>query len=113
MTNMTKEKKITYRVEGPDWDTSVEIDTEIYETEAEQLFEAGTRAIENIIKGSDKLNIGAILLIKKQKSSKEAMVNSYICLNNASQYKLAETLRENFKKTSGQDLAIDEVGYSY
>jgi hypothetical protein len=113
MTNMTKEKKITYRVEGPDWDTEVELDTEIYATEPEQLFEAGTRAIESMIGANDQLNIGAILLIKRPKSSKEAMVNSYICLVNAAQYKLAEELRENFKKTSGQDLALDETGYSY
>ena len=113
MSNMTKEKKITYKVEGPDWDTEVELDTEIHETEAEQLFEAGTRAIESMIKENDNLNIGAILLVKRPKSSKEAMVNSYICLNNAAQYQLAEVLRENFKKSSGQDLALDEQGYSY
>jgi len=113
MSNMTKEKKITYTVEGPDWIASVEIDSEVFETEGEQLFEAGTRAIEKQMTESKELNIGPILLIKKHRSPKEAMVNAYICLNNAAQYKLAEELRENFKKSSGQDLAVDETGYSY
>ena len=113
MTNMIKEKKITYKVEGPDWNTEVELDTEVFETEAEQLFEAGTRAIENTLRESAEMNIGAIILIKRQKSTREAMVNAYICLNNAGQHVLAERLRENFKNSSGQDLAVDEVGYSY
>lgn len=113
MSNMTKEKKITYSVEGPDWKTEIELDTEIFEAEGEQLFEAGTKALEKLIAENDQLNIGTILLIKKHRSTKEAMVNAYICLNNAAQYKLAETLRENFKKQSGQDLALDENGYSY
>lgn len=110
---MTKEKKITYKVEGPDWNTEVEIDAEIFESESDQLFEAGTRAIENMLKENDELNIGAIILIKKNKSTREAMVNAYICLNNAGKYSLAENLRENFKKNSGQDLAADDTGYSY
>lgn len=114
MSNMTKEKKITYHVEGPDWDIDVELDTEIYESERDQLFEAGTRAIELTLKENDKMTIGAVLIVKKQKTSKEALVNAYICLNNAAQYQMAENLRETFKKTSGgQDLALDQEGYSY
>lgn len=112
MTNMTKEK-ITYHVEGPDWVYEAEIDTEIFNSEKDQLFEAGTRGIESQLKEVKELNIGAILIVKKLKSSREALVNTYICLNNAAQYKLAEKLRESFKSQSGQDLALDETGYSY
>jgi len=113
MTNMIKEKKITYRVEGPDWNTEVDLDPEIFESETQQLFEAGTQAIENMLSTNENLNIGAIILIKRQKSTREAMVNSYICLNNAGKFSVAERLRETFKKASGQDLALDEDGYSY
>lgn len=114
MSNMTKEQKVTYHVEGPDWTTDVELDLEIFETEKDQIFEAATRAIEFLMKDKDELNIGAIILVKKHRSTKEAMVNAYICLSNAGKYKLAEELRENFKKTSGgQDLALDDTGYSY
>lgn len=115
MSNMTKEKKITYHVEGPDWVYEAELDAEIFVTEAEQLFEAGTRGIENQLKekSDSDINIGAIIIVRKLKSSREALVNSYICLNNAAQHKLAEKLRENFKTQSGQDLALDQIGYSY
>lgn len=110
---MTKQTKAIFHVEGPDWRTTVELDSNIFESEPEQLFEAGTRAVEYVMSEKEETNIGAILLIKKNKSVKEAMVNSYICLNNAGQYKLAEELRTNFKKQSGQDLALDQTGYSY
>ena len=113
MSNMTKEKKVTYHVEGPDWVYEAELDTEIFESEAEQLFEAATRGIEDQLKEKEELNVGAIIIVKKGKSTREALVNSYICLNNAGQHQLAEKLRENFKKQSGQDLAVDETGYSY
>ena len=114
MSNMTKQTKVTYHVEGPDWTADVELDAEIFDTEKEQIFEAATRAIETLMVDKEELNIGAIILVKKQRSSKEAMVNAYICLSNAGKYKLAEELRENFKKSSGgQDLALDDTGYSY
>ncbi len=113
MNNMTKQNKAKFHVEGVDWETDIELDTQIFETDGEQLFEAGTRAIEFVLKEKNNINMGAILLIKKNKSRKEAMVNTYICLNNAGQYKLAEELRKNFKNQSGQDLALDETGYSY
>lgn len=112
---MTKDKKTTFYVEGPDWNTEVEIDTTIFEDEASQLFEAGTKSIEKRLIETTDVNIGAILLIKKgsEKTSKEALVNAYICLNNASQYKLAEMLRKNYKDSTGNDLSIDGQGYSY
>ena len=110
---MTKQTKAIFHVEGPDWKTIVELDADVFESEAEQLFEAGTLAVEYVLTENDETNIGAILLVKKNKSTKEAMVNSYICLNNAGQYELAEELRTNFKKQSGQDLALDQNGYSY
>jgi len=114
---MSKEKKITFQIEGPDWVSEAVVDTSIFEDERSQIFEAATRGLEYQIKNSDHVNVGAIILVRKgkklTKTTKEAMVNSYICLNNAAQYEIAETLRKNFKKTTGQDLAIDQVGYSY
>jgi hypothetical protein len=114
MPHMTKNDNVTFYIEGPDWANEVEIDTTIFDTEAAQLFEAGTRSIEKQMKDNEDLNLGAILLIKKgRKNAKEAMVNSYVCLNNAHQYALAEKLRQSFKESSGQDLSVDEKGYTY
>lgn len=125
---------MNFYVEGPDWEQSVSIDPELFENERDQLIEAGTLAIEKQIRatpskeggtlGAEKktltiqdtevFNLGAILLVKKSKTAKkEAMVNAYICLINAGQYKLAEMLRVDFKKASGQDLAQDTNGVSY
>jgi hypothetical protein len=114
MKNMTQNDHVTFYIEGPDWANEVEIDTSIFDTEAAQLFEAGTKAIEKQMEKSDEVNFGAILLVKKgKKTAKEAMVNSYICLNNANQFALAEKLRATFKESTGQDLSVDEKGYSY
>lgn len=111
---MTKEKKVSYYVEGPNWETNVSLDAEIYDDERGQLLEAGTLAIEKRIKEDGDLQLGAILIVKKSKRShKEALVNAYICLINAGQYKIAENLRSTFKKETGNDLASDEKGFSY
>lgn len=111
---MTKEKKISYYVEGPNWETNVYVDGEIHDDERSQLLEAGTLAIENRISEEENLQLGAVLIVKKsKKSSKEALVNAYICLVNAGQYKIAENLRDTFKKETGNDLATDEKGFSY
>ena len=114
MNKMRKEKLLTFYVEGPDWEHTVAVDPSLCEDERAQLFEAATLAVEKQLKVAETLNVGAIILVKKGKSAKkEAMVNAYICLVNAGQHILAENLRENFKKQSGQDLAADETGYSY
>ena len=109
----SKTKMVNYNVEGPDWTHSVSLDAEIFETEQEQLFEAATRAIEKEMKSPDTFNIGALLIVRKGKSTKnDKLVNSYICLNNAGLYHLAEDLRKNFKKQTGQDIATDTTGIS-
>lgn len=111
---MAKEKMVTYYVEGPDWETNVSLNSEIHDDERSQLLEAGTIAIEKRMVVPGNLNLGAILVVKKSKrSTKEALVNSYICLVNAGQYKVAEHLRETFKRETGNDLACDEKGFSY
>ena len=111
---MTKDKKTTFFVEGPNWETEIMVDTVIHEDERSQLIEAATLAIEQKIDREEDLQLGAVILVKKtKKSSKEAMVNAYICLVNAAQYKMAENLRKNFKKESGTDLATDQNGFSY
>ncbi len=111
---MTKEKKISYYVEGPNWETNVSLNAEIYDDERGQLLEAGTLAIEKRVEEEGNLQLGAVLVVKKsKKSSKEALVNAYICLVNAGQYKIAENLRDTFKKETGNDLAADEKGFSY
>jgi hypothetical protein len=59
------------------------------------------------------LDLGPLVIVKKERSKKEALVNSFICLNNISKYKLAEELRVNYlEKSGGQDLAVDEEGYT-
>jgi len=114
MDKMSKTKLTTFFVEGPDWEQTVSVDTELCDGERAQLFEAATRAVEKQMEETDTLNVGAILLVKKSKAAKkEAMVNAYICLLNASKHTLAENLRENFKKETGQDLAADQNGYSF
>lgn len=114
MNKMKKEKLTTYYVEGPDWEHTVSIDHAIFETESEQLFEAATRALEIQIASAKTFNVGAVILVRKSKTAKkEAMVNGYICLCNMGNYKLAESLRANFNKETGQDLATDEIGYSF
>lgn len=111
---MTKEKKVSYYVEGPNWETNVSLDAEIHDDERSQLLEAATLAIEKRIKEEEDLQLGAVLIVKKTKrSQKEALVNAYICLINAGQYKIAENLRTTFKKETGNDLASDEKGFSY
>jgi hypothetical protein len=111
---MTKDKKTTFFVEGPNWETEVMVDTVIHDDERSQLIEAATLAIEQKIDREEDLQLGAVILVRKtKKSSKEAMVNAYICLVNAAQYKMAENLRKNFKKESGTDLATDQNGFSY
>jgi hypothetical protein len=105
-------KKQIFYVEGPDWNTGVRVDTAIYTDKASQLFEAGALAIKYQLEETDGLNLGAIVLVRKgSKTAKSTMVNSYICLNRLGAYKLAKELRKLFKKSTGSDLAIDEVGY--
>jgi len=114
MNKMSKTKMLSFYVEGPDWVHNVSIDPELFDDERSQIFEAATLAVEKQMKESDELNIGAILLVRKSKAAKkEAMVNAFLCLVNIGQYVLAENLRENFKKSSGQDLSQDKNGYSY
>jgi hypothetical protein len=114
MNKMSKIKSATFYVEGPDWEQEVHVDPEVFDDERSQLFEAASQAIESQMKIAKNLNLGPILLVRKTKTGKkEAMVNAYICLNNVGQYELAEHLRENFKRESGNDLAVDTEGYSY
>lgn len=109
----SKTKTLTYYVEGPDWEQVVHVNPDAFDTLPAQLFEAATKAIEQELKTPDTFNIGALLIVKKSKKSKvENLVNSYICLNNAAQYSVAEDLRKNFKEKTGQDLAADETGIS-
>lgn len=107
---MIHKKKMTFNVEGPDWNQNVVVDPEVFDTERLQYIEAGTKAIE-LQKESGDLNLGPIVCVRKGKSKKEALVNSYICLINSAEYGLAEELRVKYKQQSGQDLAVDEQGY--
>lgn len=111
--NMSKAKMMSFYTEGPDWSHTVSIDPEIFDDERAQLIEAATIGVQKQMKEDD-FNLGAIVIVKKSKSSKkEALVNAYLCLVNLGQYDLAENLRKNFKNSSGQDLAEDKNGYSY
>ena len=113
---MTKEKDVIFYVEGSNWTKEVTIDLNVCTDERSQLIEAGTKAIELKLEGdSGSLDVGPILLVRKgSNDAREAMVNTYLCLINAAQYKIAEDLRENYKKASnGKDLALDNTGYTY
>lgn len=113
MNKMKQTGLATYYIEGPDWERSVEIDTEVFDTFPSQLFEAASQAMEKEIAESDNFNLGAILIVKKgKKPEKELLVNAYICLNNIGKSELAENLRKSFREETGQDLAVDEIGYS-
>jgi hypothetical protein len=108
------EQQPNFNVEGLDWIFDLDIDESIFVTPGEQYIEAASRGIEMQISTNEKLNLGPMIIVKKRGSKKEALVNSYICLNNVSQYALAETLRESYKKQSGgQDLAVDDIGFSF
>lgn len=110
---MSKTKMMSFYTEGPDWSHTVSIDPEIFDDERAQLIEAASLGVQKQMKEDD-FNLGAIVIVKKSKSSKkEALVNAYLCLVNLGQYDLAENLRKNFKQSSGQDLAEDKTGYSY
>ena len=111
---MTKSKDNTFTVEGPDWRREVEVNSDIYTDEIETFIEAGTLGIESEWKARSEIKLGPIVIVKKKKgNSKEAMVNAYKCLINASQFKLAEKLRGEYKDQTGQDLALDETGVSF
>ena len=116
MNEMSKTKMMTFYVEGPDWEQNVSLDPTLFDDERSQLFEAASLAIEKQMKipleDDEDFNLGALLLVRKSKTAKkEAMVNAYICLVNVGQYQLAEELRANFKKETGNDLASDKTGY--
>jgi len=114
MNKMSKEKTISFFVEGPNWEHTVSLDPTIFDDERSQLFEAATLAIEKQMKKDDDLNLGACILVRKSKAAKkEAMVNAYLCLVNVGQYQLAEDLRKNFKESTKQDLADDTMGYTF
>lgn len=105
-----------FTVEGLNWTHAVTVDTSIFETDRDQYIEAGSRGIEEqlTILKEDKLNLGPVIIVKKGKSKKEALVNTFICLNNVSQFELAQLLRKNFMaQSNGQDLAFDEIGFSF
>lgn len=112
MINMTK-KKVTFYVEGVDWTQEIDVDVEIFESPRELYLEAASRGLEEQMK-VQKLNLGPVILVRKKGGKKEALVNSFMCLNNISQYELAQELRAAYmKKSDGQDLALDEQGYSF
>jgi hypothetical protein len=112
--SMSKTKMISFYVEGPDWSHSVSLDSMLFDDERSQLFEAASLGLEKQFKNADNVNVGALVIVKKTKTSKkEAFVNSYICLINIGMYELAENLRVNFKKETGNDLAEDKIGYTF
>ena len=61
MNKMSKEKTISFFVEGPDWEHTVSLDPTIFDDERSQLFEAATLAIENWI---TILLIGVQMMVK-------------------------------------------------
>ena len=73
---------MSFYVEGPDWGHTVSIDPELFDNERAQIMEAASSGVEKQI-DSDEFNLGAIVMVKKNKSSKkEALVNASLCLVN-------------------------------
>jgi len=105
----------TFYAEGVDWKETVSVDADIFVSDPDQLFEAATSAIEiNIEKYGNKFKLGPMVQIKEKTGKKRtALVNSYICLNNAAKYALADRLCSAFKKAEGQDLSVDDTGFSW
>lgn len=107
--------EITFCVEGPDWKETVSVDTDIFPDESTQLFEAATVAIEKNFKlYGKKFKLGPMVQLKEKAGKKRtALVNAYVCLMNAGKPSLAERLNSRFKESEGQDLSIDDKGYSW
>ena len=115
---MTQNITDLYTVRGPNWSALVYVDPNTHETERDQLIEAATTGIENQWKTNEEnFQLGPIVSVKKMtkstKKTKTALVNSYLCLSNAGLHSLAEQLRDSYKSETGQDLKLDEAGYSW
>ena len=113
MNEMSKTKMMTFHVEGPNWEQNVSLDPNVFDDERSQLFEAASLAIEKQMKipleDDEEFLLGALLIVRKSKTAKkEALVSAYLCLVNVGQYQMAEQLRANFKKETGDDLASDK-----
>jgi hypothetical protein len=104
-------KNKTYYVEGTDWKVAVKVNPLRHVDKASQLFEAGALAIKARL-NTGELTLGGIVLIEDEAARGETiMVNSYICLNRAGEYRYAQKIRKNFMRRFGQDLAADDVGF--
>lgn len=105
----------TFYVEGPNWKETVSLDADIFPTEDERILEAATIAIETSSKRSNsKFQLGPMVQVKeKTGQERTALVNAYKCLLNAGKHDLAKRLHTNFQKNEGQDLGLDDKGYSW
>ena len=62
---------MSFYVEGPNWVQNVSVDSELLDNERDQLIEAGTLAIEKQVREAEELDLGAVLLVKRAKTSKK------------------------------------------
>lgn len=114
---MTKENtSTTFNVKGPKWTETIVVDTSDFSDDRSKYIEIATRGMESQWKSSgDKFRLGPIVEIKQQSAnSKSVLVNSYWCLLNSSipaAQSMAETMRENYKMETNQDLKLDVIGY--
>jgi len=114
---MTKSSTSTFTVRGPQWSEIVVIDESDFPDDRSKYMEIATRGMESQWKSSEsKFKLGPVVEVKqKSKNSKSVLVNTYWGLLNSSiplAQSRAETIRENYKTETGQDLQLDTIGFT-
>lgn len=115
---MTQEStSITFSIRGPQWVEIVSVDPTDFSDDRSKYIEVATRGIESQWKSAGKkFKLGPIVEVKqKTTNGPTVIVNSYLCLLNSSiptAQSLAEMLRKNYQEETGQDLKLDESGYT-
>lgn len=114
---MTQNITTLYTVRGPQWSETVTVDESDFSDDRSKYIEVATRGIESQWKSAGKkFKLGPIVEVKqKTKNGSTVIVNSYLCLLNSSiptAQSLAEMLRKNYQEETGQDLKLDESGYT-
>ena len=113
---MTKESTSTFIVRGPQWTETIVIDESDFTDNRSKYIEVATRGMESQWKSSEsKFRLGPVVEVKKSTGSKSVLVNTYWGLLNSSiplAQNRAETIRENYKTETGQDLKLDTTGFT-
>lgn len=97
----------TIRVESGNWHKDVDVDTEIF-SKVDAHMEAATKAVEWAHNTLENFDIGLVLmsyeLKHKGNPDKEMIMLSYVVLNNAGLYEIAEQIRNTVLEEEGFDM---------